>query len=130
MLTRYDHLRAATGRLAAPHDEQRTYLNELFLPLAVDGDSSAYGCDELALQFEDYFISVEYMLAEGELSSEQADALNSLNDKLEALSGEQNADFWRRDALQSDARWADVRALARTAVQSLPPKTEQPSANL
>jgi hypothetical protein len=69
------------------------------------------------------------MLAEGELSSQQADALIALNDKLEALSGEQNADFWRRDALQSDARWADVRALARTAVRSLPPKTEQPSAN-
>lgn len=124
MLTRYDHLRLATCHLAASASEQQAYLNDLLLPLAVDGNSSAYGCDELALQFEDYFISVERMLAAGELSIEQVETLHILNDALERVSGEDNADFWRRNALQSDPRWANMRVLAQAVLKLLPPRTE------
>jgi len=120
MRTRYDHLRAATGRLAAPAEEQEAYLRELLRPLAVDGHTSAYGCEELGLQFEDYFVSAELMMTDGELSRRQFDALNSLNAVLDAWSGEQNGDFWHRDALRADPRWAEVRALARKAVEILP----------
>lgn len=120
MLTRYQHLRAAIARLAAPASEQQAYLQDLFRPLAVDGDSSAYGCDELALEFEDYFISVEHMLGAKELSSQQADALRSLEAILEKWSGEQHYEFWRRDALQSDPRWADVRECAAAVLGLLP----------
>ena len=129
MLTRYEHLRGATCHLAAPAEEQQAYLDDLLLPLAVEGDSSAYECDELALQFEDYFISVENMLGAGELSVEQVEALYALNDALEGLSGEKHADFWQRDALRSDPRSADVRALAQEAMKLLPPRIEREAAN-
>jgi hypothetical protein len=124
-MRRYDLLRAATARLAAPASEQELYLNRLLLPLAIDGDSSAYGCDELGLQFEDCFISAEQMLAAGELSTEQIRSLSSLNATLERWSGEQHADFWQRDALQADPRWTEVRGLAQAALNLLPAKDER-----
>lgn len=93
------------------------------MPLAVNGDSSAYGCDELVLQFEDYFISVEYMLADGELTVDQKEALVALNAFLEKWSGETHSDFWRRDALQSDPRWEVVRGLAQSALDVMPIRT-------
>lgn len=120
MLTRYDHLRAATARLSAQAEDQESYLNNLLLPLAIDGDSSAFGCDELGLQFEDCFVSAKMMLKAGELSRRQFDALNSLNTVLDTWSSEQNADFWRRDALRGDIRWAEVRVLAQKAIDFLP----------
>jgi hypothetical protein len=120
MLTRYDHLRAATARLSSQAEEQEFYLRKLLLPIAVDGDSPSYGCDELGLQFEDYFVSAKMMLEAGELSRLQFDALNSLNTVLDTWSGEQNADFWRRDALRDDPRWAEVRLLAQRAIDLLP----------
>lgn len=124
MLTRYHHLRSATARLAASAAEQQAYLQGLLLPVAIDEDSSAYCCDELGLEFEDYFISVEHMLAAGELSAQQAEALRSLNAILEAWSGQQHADFWRSDALQSDPRWSAVRTRAQAALEMLPVRDE------
>jgi hypothetical protein len=120
VLSRYQQLRAVTARLAAPAAEQQAYLEQLFLPLAVDGDSSAYGCDELALEFEDYFISAEHMLRDGKLSIRQLELLRALDAILGKWSGEHHSDFWRRDALRTDPRWEDVRKHAQSALAMLP----------
>jgi hypothetical protein len=120
MPSRYDNLRTATARLAAPAEQQLAWLHALFLPLVRDGDTSGYGNDELALQFEDYAISIDHMLNAGELTSGQADALRTLDRILLSWSGKQHPEFWTRDALLTDPRWVDVRQRAKAALDLLP----------
>ncbi|QMW22491.1 hypothetical protein [Sandaracinobacteroides saxicola] len=122
--TRYSQLRSATARLAAAAAEQDLYLQKTLFPDTADKARSEYNCDELALEFNDYYIAVEHMVAAGELSAEQAEALRGLDMVLDLWSGRQNADFWRRGALHSDPRWDAVRESARNALKTMPVRDE------
>lgn len=49
-----------------------------------------------------------------------AEAIQPLDLLLEQWSGQENADFWRREALFHDPRWVQVRACAARALARLP----------
>ena len=72
-------------------------------------DLAAVG-DELVLEWED---ARQLALAHIELSREQTDAMGLLDEYVEALSGK-HMDFWLdRESLFQDARWQDIRVLAK-----------------
>ena len=123
MPTRYEQLRQSVAYLAAPAAEQAAHLDRLMSPLTDGGSAASYGNDEMALSFEDIFLAAKDMISHGELTEEEAAAALPLNDLLSQLSGEQNADFWRREALHQDERWDEVRLLARSALDCLPSET-------
>lgn len=120
MPTRYEQLRHVVSILGSPAAEQAAYLDELMTPLTGGGSAAAYGNDELALSLDDIFHASKDMISHRELTEEEAAVIRPLDELLTQLSGKHNADFWRREALGADARWAEVRALARSALLSLP----------
>ncbi len=117
MSTRYQQLRQAIARLADTADEQHAYLESILGHLTPDGDATGYGNDELALEFEGMYVAVGHMRDWGEIGQEEIDAAKPLNELLEKWSGQQNAEFWRRDALWSDPRWEQVRQSAREVLR-------------
>lgn len=120
MPTRYEQLRRAVRYLAAPATEQMAYLDRLLSPVAGGGSAAAYGNDELALSLDDLFFASDDMISHGELTEVEAAAIRPLDGLLTELSGEQNAPFWRREALVDDERWKEVRSLAGKALAQLP----------
>ena len=120
MPTRYQQLRQAIARLGANADEQDAYLEGILGHLTPDGGASGYGNDELALEFEDIYMAVGDMLHWGEISQKEIDAAKPLNEMLSKWSGQQNADFWQRDALRSDQRWEQVRQCSRQVLLAYP----------
>lgn len=79
-----------------------------------------YGVDELALELDDYLSPANDMISNGELSEAERDVILSLFELLGTLSGHGHADFWRREALFSDQRWAEVRSYAARALEHVP----------
>jgi hypothetical protein len=126
MATRYQQLRKAIARLAAPADEQHAYLEGILGHLTANGDATGYGNDELALEFDDIYPAANHMRDWGEITQEEIDAANPLDELLEQLSGAQNADFWRRQALWDDPRWQQVRECAALVLSHYPDE-ERPS---
>lgn len=101
---KYGGVEEALRRLAAPPEEQETYLLELGVLPSVD---------ELALEFDDALSGV----AIGDPPLGQL--LNQLNELLEEMSGEENAYLWTPRALQEASEWENVRTLAREALMVL-----------
>ncbi|HTU09659.1 MAG TPA: hypothetical protein VMG08_02075 [Allosphingosinicella sp.] len=120
MPTRYQQLRGAVFRLSLGADEQHAYLESILAHLSGNGSSVCYGNDELALELEDIFLAAGDMREWREIGDAEIAAIKPLDDLLEKWSGETDADFWRRDALWTDPRWDEVRALASTAFAMLP----------
>ena len=60
------------------------------------------------------------MIEHGELAEAERDAIRPLDELLLHWSGQENADFWEREALFHDSRWAEVRACAAGALARLP----------
>jgi hypothetical protein len=116
--TRYQQLRQAIANLAAPAAEQRSHLESIFpeygSPLPHD-----FNADELGLEFEIY-LATEDMLECGEISQKEIDAARPLDELLDRLSGKQGGNFWTVGALFDDARWDEVRRLAREALACYP----------
>ena len=120
MPSRYQQVRQAVANLAATAEEQVRYLDEGFASLTGGGSAAAYGNDELALELEDMFQAANDMIEYGELTVAEKEAINPLHALLDKWSGGENGDFWGRDALFHDARWAEVRACAARALAALP----------
>ncbi|MDX2208883.1 MAG: hypothetical protein SFV20_00840 [Sphingopyxis sp.] len=120
MSTRFQQLRQSVSNLAAPADEQARYLDRLFTSLTCGGSASGYGNDELALELEDIFRAADDMVDHGELTEMEKEAVQPLDEMLAEWSSQDNADFWRRDALFVDPRWAEVRSCASRALAQLP----------
>jgi len=95
----YTDLRDVVVRLTSPADAQCAYLDRLFANMSGGWSPSSYGNDELALEFEDSFVAVDYMLDHGKILPSQIEALSSLDQLLGAMSGEENKDVWKRQAL-------------------------------
>lgn len=113
MTGRYEQLRQSIATLAASADAQAAHLDRLHVPLTGGGSAADYSNDELALEFDDVFHAAGHMIDAGELTPWQRDAALPLDKMLKSLSGELNAEFWRRDALWLDARWDEVRSVAK-----------------
>ena len=120
MPTRYQQLRQAILRLGLNPDEQHTYLESILGHLTSDGDATGYGNDELALEFGDIYVAVGHMRDRGEINQDEIDAAKPLDELLDKWSDQQNADFWRREALWSDQRWEQVRQCARQVLSVYP----------
>jgi hypothetical protein len=118
--TRYQQLRRSVASLAAPPEEQVRYLDESFASLTGGGSAAGYGNDELALELNDIFVAANDMIDQGELTQAEKEAIQPIDLLLSQWSGEENADFWRRQALFHDPRWAEVRACAARILATLP----------
>jgi hypothetical protein len=118
--TRFQQLRQSVANLAAPAEEQVRYLDHIFTSLTGGESAAGYGNDELALDLEDIFLAAEDMVEHGELREVEKEAIRPLDELLGKWSGQQNADFWRREALFDDPRWAAVRACATRILEQLP----------
>jgi hypothetical protein len=97
--TRYQQLRRAVATLAAPAGEQIQYLDESFTLLTGSGSAAGFGNDELALELDDIFHAATDMIEHGELTRAEQEAIQPLGLLLTHWSGQENADFWRREAL-------------------------------
>jgi hypothetical protein len=95
-------------RLAAPADEQVAYLRRL---------GSFPSLDELALEFNDMFVPAR--ATSSNAPSEWADALRRLDERLDEMSGQANAELWLARALNG-TEWTQVRELARAALAVRP----------
>ena len=120
MPTRYQQLRLAVANLAAQAEEQVRYLNEAFEPLTGGGNSTGYGNDELALELDDIFFAANDMIEHGELTDAEKESIQPLDRLLSELSGQENAEFWRREALFEDPRWELVGTCAAQSLLRLP----------
>ena len=120
MSVRYQNLRDAVARLAAPADEQNAYLESILGPLSPKNKGWAYGNSELAQELDDYFCCASHMLQWGEISEEEIASVRPLEQMLERWSGQEHFEFWRREALWQDDRWEKVRECAKLTLASLP----------
>lgn len=103
-------LREAVEALAMEAQEQLRWLSEGQMPV-----------DELALVFDDIYIVLPKMQADGvALSDEVVELLNQLDAQLDAMSGQRNHKLWTEAALTGDPRWNAVRQAAIRALQLLP----------
>ena len=94
-------------RLADSADAQVKYLKDLGVyPLV----------DELALEMNDVVGLLELLARDGLLTEDQANAIRSVDRKLDQMSGEENAALWTPQSLQSSPEWAEVRSLAKRAI--------------
>lgn len=97
------------GRLAAPHEEQESYLSALGVsPL----------CDELALEFEEDLVAARPFL-----DSNVLQLLNTISDFLDAMSGRERADLWTFESLEKAPEWSFVRNLSRETIELMPEAT-------
>lgn len=77
--------------------------------------------DELVLVFDDIYVVVPTMRAEGvPFSDEALEALVDLDARLDAMSGQRHADLWTPAARAQDPRWVEVRDAAGRALRLLP----------
>jgi len=112
--SRLTMLADALRLLAADTEAQLQYLTDLGLP---------QGVDELALEYDAIAAAAQTMLESGELNEEQADCIQSLNARLESMSGEANAHLWTPQALRSAQQWQDIRILADKCLRLLLPES-------
>jgi len=105
------NIRRTLANLAAAADKQLDYLKSV-------GDN-AECVDELALEFHDDLLYLKQFIKQGRLSQEAAQAVSTVDDLLDRMSGEQNARLWTTDALVSASEWAEVRKLAADALALL-----------
>ncbi len=98
-----EDLKATVERLAAPADRQLEWLGEL---------GTFPSLDELALEFDDEFGRVRPLLEKGAVSMP---GLAALDAQLSLMSGPENAELWRPEALDGP-EWARVRELATGAL--------------
>lgn len=95
-------LRAATERLAKSPDEQAAYLSSLGV-----GDLA----DELGLEFDDFYQSVQHWITDINVSKELAAVDGALSD----LSSHQ--DLWSTASLRTAPEWQVIRDLAARALE-------------
>jgi len=101
-------IRAVLTRLAAPAAEQLHYLRGLGPSLVVD---------ELALEFDD--IAEATATTAGVLSADQQEAVRSVGEQLESMSGSERRYLWTPEALEETAEWETVRQRASLALLRL-----------
>ncbi|MEH6714268.1 hypothetical protein [Parasphingorhabdus flavimaris] len=114
--TLYINLKDSIERLTWTPEQQVAYLDSILGHMTEAEDASGYGNVELALELEDNLVTIPNILDAGFLEIEAVDSIKPLDTFLGKYGGQENADFWARDALYHDERWNEVRKLARTAL--------------
>jgi hypothetical protein len=75
--------------------------------------------DELALELDNVAPLMPEAVRKGELSRELELAVERVTEKLDEMSGQQNAHLWTPDALANSDQWETVRLLASEALRRL-----------
>ncbi len=99
------HLRHSLQLLASPAPAQLSHFPAGWVVLT----------DEMALDFDAWR---ERIASYWNLSPEQMARLTELDELLNTMSDSSHRDFWTDEALSSDPRWEEVRALAQAALVS------------
>jgi len=102
-------LRDALVRLNADAPQQREYLRQLGVEECAD---------ELALEFDSVYRLLGECLGRREITEAQVSSVIALNEYLREMGGEENADLWTPEALESSEKWSRVRELAEEALFS------------
>lgn len=99
--------------LSADFALQAEFLSDLF-------ESDHFLADELALEFHDDLVFLRPFIQSRPEYASLCAALSALDQKLDAMSGPENAALWSVEGLRSAPAWAEVRALARSCLSYLP----------
>ena len=99
--SRVGSLISAVARLAAPAHVQVRYLRN-FLP----------SIDELGLEFDDEFQSLDQFVQQGWLSSGLARLLERLDETIGEISDDEHEELWTQRSLESAPEWQLVRQAA------------------
>ncbi len=75
--------------------------------------------DEIALNFDDVFQSLDKIAALHQFSAAQIALLTRIDAIFAHMSAGDHASFWTRDALHDDADWQNIRAFAQKALHAL-----------
>src|SRR3954451_7658693 len=103
-------LQEALKRLAEPYAQQTDHLKKMDVWPSTD---------ELALELDDVAPLMPEAIRKGELSREVELAVERVNQKLDEMSGQQNAHLWTPNALANSDQWEPVRLLASEALRTL-----------
>lgn len=103
-------LEVSLGRLAAPADEQRAYLESL---------GTGALADELALEFHDDLLAVMGSAGPKLRDSAAMRAVAEVDDALRNMSGPANERLWRPEGLRTAKEWAALRRSAAAALKRL-----------
>jgi hypothetical protein len=108
----------ALWQLSCLHDAVRVLSEDAEDQIASFGAGHA---DELGLGFDDGYLLVPTLVAEGVTFSRRSlSLLSQINSALSDMSGHQNADLWTEAAIRERSEWANIRSLAREAQTLLP----------
>lgn len=99
--------------LAADFALQAEFLSDLF-----ETDCSLV--DELALQFQDDFVFLRPLVQGRPEHVSLCAALSALDQQLDAMSGQENANLWSLEGSRASPAWAEVRTLARLCLSQMP----------
>ncbi len=99
----------AVLNLSLPGEDQLKLLEAM-------GDANAV--DELALAMDDSFRVVNEAFASEQLGRDELTSLNLLNNHLDKMSGEENANLWTPQGLRQSGEWQEARRLATNAILS------------
>lgn len=102
-------LRSCLERLAAPSDEQRAWLRRL-------GPGTSPGA--LALDFDEEYGAISDAGGGASLSHAAFEALEALDEQLQAMSGPEGDPVFEPAALDGEY-WTRVRELARRAIRAI-----------
>ena len=105
-----DQLRESLTRLAAPASDQLKYLKTLL---------SYPSTDELALDLYELVLLADQRVQERVITSAERNAIKSVSEKLNVMSGRDNAHLWTPEALLKAEEWQEVRDLAARCLKLL-----------
>ena len=84
--------------------------------------------DEIALNFDQYYLMKDQLVEKGLVSLEQEKHLDEINELLETMSTADDKTFlWSLEGRQKDPRWAELRQKARSALGAFGRKQEKPN---
>jgi hypothetical protein len=92
--------------LAAPADLQLQLIPEYL-----------WAVDELAIEFDQWYQVMKRRRTV--FTTKQREILETLNKKLDEISGPENIRYWMEDTVRTDIAWEDIRLLARNALDAL-----------
>jgi hypothetical protein len=113
-----DQLHESLTRLAAPATDQLKHLRTLL---------SYPSTDELALDLYELVLLADQRVQERVITPAQRDAIQSVSEKLNAMSGPHNAHLWTPEGLLKAKEWQQVRELAAHSLKLLDLRAERAS---
>lgn len=110
MRTMLDNVRETVALVNSDPEQQLSYLASIGVPL---------GIDELALELNDVLMVANTLCESGQITDTAVAAISAVDEKFSRMSNDKS--LWTASALRESEHWAEVRALAKAALNLLPP---------